>query len=247
MPFEHFFTDNTKKNLRYFYFLFYCLQTISKLEFYKIFDYLYHDDNSFITETSKTEIQNAIKYEFFTSLTHLLLDLNYIANFFLYFFSGSKFRAQLFAMLGCCQKKPSDFYTQNHYSNNHTNRNNNNTNAAQSITNSSQSVAAKNQIRRVSSKPTNSVTSSSDRNTCGRFFSKCWPGKKTTTTTNNNQNRQAHRNHPFYEKISLTDQKHTNNNNFLSSNINGISMMKTSAKTWNVKMVWKIEFFLKCI
>ena len=32
------------------------------------------------------------------------LDLNYIANFFLYFFSGSKFRAQLFSMLRCGSK-----------------------------------------------------------------------------------------------------------------------------------------------
>ncbi len=39
------------------------------------------------------------------------LDLNYIANFFLYFFSGSKFRAQLFSMLRCGSKPKARYET----------------------------------------------------------------------------------------------------------------------------------------
>ena len=84
-------------------------------EKFKILDFLYHDDNFLLSRTSKTEIQNAVKYEFFSSLTHFLLDLNYIANFFLYFFSGSRFRSQLFIMFKC--KKPAKNYI--NYTNSH--------------------------------------------------------------------------------------------------------------------------------
>jgi hypothetical protein len=69
-------------------------------------DYLYHNENFFETKTSKTEINDAIKYEFVSSLTHFLLDLNYIANFFLYFLSGSRFRDQLFYMLRLKKRNP---------------------------------------------------------------------------------------------------------------------------------------------
>ncbi|CAF0839054.1 unnamed protein product [Brachionus calyciflorus] len=82
----------------------FAIRTLFQRQFsekFKILDYLYHDENLFKTTTSKTEISNAVKYEFFSSLTHLLLDLNYIANFFLYFFSGSRFRSQLYSMLKC--------------------------------------------------------------------------------------------------------------------------------------------------
>ena len=62
----------------------------------------------FTMHTSKKEFEYAIKYEFFSALTHLLLDLNYLANFFLYFFSGSRFRLQLTAMFTCAaNRKPS--------------------------------------------------------------------------------------------------------------------------------------------
>jgi hypothetical protein len=88
-------------------------------EKFKILDYLYHDDNLFITKTSKTEIQNAVKYEFFSSLTHLLLDLNYIANFFLYFFSGSRFRSQLYTMFRCRKTAQANInFTNAHFINN---------------------------------------------------------------------------------------------------------------------------------
>jgi hypothetical protein len=73
-------------------------------EKFKILDYLYHDDNLFRTRTSKIEIENAVIYEFFSSFTHFLLDLNFIANFFLYFFSGSRFRSQLYMLFKCCNR-----------------------------------------------------------------------------------------------------------------------------------------------
>jgi hypothetical protein len=41
-------------------------------ENFKILDYLYQEENLFTTHTSKNEIKSAIKYEFFSSLTHLL-------------------------------------------------------------------------------------------------------------------------------------------------------------------------------
>ena len=41
-------------------------------ENFKILDYLYQEENLFTTHTSKNEIRSAIKYEFFSSLTHLL-------------------------------------------------------------------------------------------------------------------------------------------------------------------------------
>lgn len=79
----------------------FAIKTIFHRQFaerYKILD-LYHSNDLFTTTTTKSEIDAAVKFEFFSMLTHLLLDLNYIANFFLYFFSGSRFRAQLFSML----------------------------------------------------------------------------------------------------------------------------------------------------
>jgi hypothetical protein len=95
-------------------------------ERFKILDYLYHDENLFIRTLTKNEIKIAIKYEFFSSLTHLLIDLNYIANFFLYFFSGSRFRAQLCSMMKC---KKSNSYNNKTLMTNHMSRadaNNNN-------------------------------------------------------------------------------------------------------------------------
>ena len=82
----------------------FAIRTIFHRQFseqFKILDYLYQTDNLFALTTSKTEINNAVIYEFFSSLTHLLLDLNYIGNFFLYFFSGTRFRAQLVSLLKC--------------------------------------------------------------------------------------------------------------------------------------------------
>jgi hypothetical protein len=38
------------------------------------------------------------RYEFFGYTTHFLLDLNYLANFFFYFLSGSKFRKRLYSI-----------------------------------------------------------------------------------------------------------------------------------------------------
>jgi hypothetical protein len=87
-------------------------------ENFKLLDYIYHDDNMFKTRTSKTEIENTVKYEFFSSITHLLLDLNYIANFFLYFFSGSRFRSQLYAMFKCQKEAKTNMnFTNAHFIN----------------------------------------------------------------------------------------------------------------------------------
>lgn len=222
----------------------------------KIFDYLYHDDNSFITETSKSEIQTAIKYEFFTSLTHLLLDLNYIANFFLYFFSGSKFRAQLFAMLGCCQKKrPGDLYNHsqigaggaNHHQhqNHHHHMYRNNTNNSSGGQFASRINSPKQNAAQFAAG--NDLTASSapnDSRACARFFSKCWlgRGRKTTTTTTRRCDRGPSQNHQFFEKISLTDrnQETMNSSNFLNSNANGgaeLNRLRVTKQYRNASMI----------
>ncbi len=62
-------------------------------------DYLYHNDNSFSIDFNKTDIIQAVHYEFFAFMSHFLLDLNYVANFFIFFLSGSNFRAQLLSKL----------------------------------------------------------------------------------------------------------------------------------------------------
>nr|QVK45703.1 G protein-coupled receptor [Proales similis] len=80
-------------------------------EQFRIVDYVYHAENLFTIHVSKTEIVNSVKYEFFSSLTHFLLDLNYIANFFLYIFSGSRFRSQLLIMLRLRAPKESAYAT----------------------------------------------------------------------------------------------------------------------------------------
>ena len=49
----------------------------------------------------KKEIYNSIFYEFASNMTHFLLDLNYITNFFLYFLSGERFRNELLILLRC--------------------------------------------------------------------------------------------------------------------------------------------------
>ena len=62
---------------------------------------LYQTDNIFETSTSKSALREAAIYEFFSTLTFLLQDLNYISNFFFYFISGSRFRERLVSMLKC--------------------------------------------------------------------------------------------------------------------------------------------------
>lgn len=79
----------------------FAIKTLFKRHFSRdnqILDNLYHSENFFTSEYSKAEIKDQVKYEFYSNLTHILLDLNYTANFFLYFFAGSRFRAQLFAL-----------------------------------------------------------------------------------------------------------------------------------------------------
>lgn len=60
-----------------------------------LLDYVYHGNYEKIT---KSDVINAVKYDFFANFTHFLIDLSYVVNFFLYFFAGSKFRSQLFTM-----------------------------------------------------------------------------------------------------------------------------------------------------
>ena len=86
----------------------YALKTIFHRQFSKknkIQTYLYHTNNLFRMSYTKTEVLNSVYYEFASNLTHFLLDLNYIANFFLYFLSGERFRTQLFIMLRCKKKR----------------------------------------------------------------------------------------------------------------------------------------------
>ncbi len=59
-------------------------------------DNLYQTGNFFDSDYSKTEIRDQVKDEFYLILTHFLLDLNYTFNFFIYFFSGSRFREAFF-------------------------------------------------------------------------------------------------------------------------------------------------------
>jgi hypothetical protein len=61
-------------------------------------DDLYHSENSFDSKYSKLDIIDQVKYELFSQLAHILLDLNYTINFFFYFFVGSKFRETFFSM-----------------------------------------------------------------------------------------------------------------------------------------------------
>lgn len=88
----------------------YALKTIFHRQFSKknkIQTYLYHTDNLFRMSYTKTEVLNSVYYEFASNMTHFLLDLNYIVNFFLYFLSGERFRTQLFIMLHCKKEKSS--------------------------------------------------------------------------------------------------------------------------------------------
>ena len=82
----------------------------------KFLDFLYNDDENH--NFTKLDIEKAVNYDFFVYLTHFLLDLNYIANFFFYFLSGSRFRNRLYGLI-CCKDMfvnttaPSKYYTQN--------------------------------------------------------------------------------------------------------------------------------------
>jgi hypothetical protein len=64
----------------------------------KVLDFL-NNINDDITDLTKTGVLNAIKYDFYVHISHFLVDLNYIVNFFLYFLSGSKFRSRLFSII----------------------------------------------------------------------------------------------------------------------------------------------------
>lgn len=85
----------------------FAIKTLFKRHFSKdnqILDNLYHSQNFFDSEYSKAEIKDQVKYEFYSNLTHILLDLNYVVNFFFYFFAGTRFRSQLFELFRL--KKP---------------------------------------------------------------------------------------------------------------------------------------------
>ncbi len=82
----------------------YAIKTLFQRQFAKknkIHAYLYHTEDLFRMNYTKSEIYNSIYYEFASNLTHFLLDLNYITNFFLYFFSGERFRNELLILLHC--------------------------------------------------------------------------------------------------------------------------------------------------
>ncbi len=107
----------------------YAIKTIFHRHFSKknkISSYLYHSENLFLSTYTKSEIINSVKYEFYSNFTHLLLDLNYIANFFLYFLSGQRFRAQLFDLLRCKKNKENKYNLTQSNMNRVDNNNNNN-------------------------------------------------------------------------------------------------------------------------
>ncbi len=108
------------------------------------FDY---DDFKIVGKASKEEALNSVRYftvyySFFDSISHFLRDLNFIANFFFYFFSGSRFRNHLFNMFSNlnynkkktnARKKQKQQLVMNHFfmskrleSNNNNKKNNNN-------------------------------------------------------------------------------------------------------------------------
>ena len=60
--------------------------------------------------SNKSEFSIIARYEFFGYVTHFLLDLNYIANFFFYFLSGSKFRSRLYSICSMTLKKNVKFF-----------------------------------------------------------------------------------------------------------------------------------------
>ena len=79
----------------------FAIKTIYETKFkekLKAIDYLYGEKK---TDFTKTDIVLAVRYDFFVYITHFLLDLNYIANFFFYFLSGSRFRTRLYALFRC--------------------------------------------------------------------------------------------------------------------------------------------------
>lgn len=82
----------------------YAIKTLFQRQFSKknkINAHLYHMENLFKITYTKKEIYNSIFYEFASNMTHFLLDLNYITNFFLYFLSGERFRNELLILLRC--------------------------------------------------------------------------------------------------------------------------------------------------
>lgn len=90
----------------------YAIKTLFQRQFSKknkINAHLYHMENLFKITYTKKEIYNSIFYEFASNMTHFLLDLNYITNFFLYFLSGERFRNELLILLRC--KEESTFKT----------------------------------------------------------------------------------------------------------------------------------------
>ena len=75
----------------------FAIKTIYEKNFkekHNILEFLYHDDDNHIF--TKGDIEKSIKYDFFVYITHFLLDLNYIANFFFYFLSGNKIFCGIF-------------------------------------------------------------------------------------------------------------------------------------------------------
>lgn len=72
----------------------------------KILDFVFGFNNDLDKkEISKSDIIKAVRYELFVYITHFLLDLNYIANFFFYFLAGIRFRKRLYLFAHLAYKK----------------------------------------------------------------------------------------------------------------------------------------------
>jgi hypothetical protein len=138
----------------------------------KILMMIYHTDNILATPTSKSAIREAVIYEFFSTLTFLLQDLNYISNFFFYFFSGSRFREQLASLLRC--EKANHI---NHNRNNSVFRNKFNSTLANcsrpsiSASNTIELRDLKSQIQKVPAKLNNTNVNTNDKPFFNRIFS----------------------------------------------------------------------------
>ena len=69
-------------------------------EKHNILDFI-TDQDLLSRKITKTDINKSVRYDFFVFMTHFLLDLNYVANFFFYFLSGTRFRSRLYALIFC--------------------------------------------------------------------------------------------------------------------------------------------------
>ena len=73
----------------------YAIKTLYEAKFNEKFisiSSLFEDENKTVKEFTKADLMKVYNYELMVYISHFLLDLNYVSNFFFYFLSGSRFR-----------------------------------------------------------------------------------------------------------------------------------------------------------